>query len=155
MWITDTLGKKKKNRKKQKQKQTQTDAGKDWRQEEKGMTKDEMVGWHHWLNGHEFEQAQGVGDGQGGLACCYSWSRKKSDTTEQLSWTELKGFFESVWQSQMSLLSTIMIFLGLLARQFPFLWMVLTINFSFSSFLLFISLSLSLLSRDSSFPWRV
>ena len=46
------------------------DAGKDWRQEEKGMTKDEMVGWHHWINGHEFEWAPGVGDGQGGLTCC-------------------------------------------------------------------------------------
>ena len=47
------------------------DAGKDWRQEEKGMTEDEMVGWHQWLNGHEFEQAPGVGDGQGSLACCH------------------------------------------------------------------------------------
>ena len=46
------------------------DAGKDWRQEEKGMTEDEMVGWHHWLNGHEFEQRPGDGDGQGSLACC-------------------------------------------------------------------------------------
>ena len=49
------------------------DAGKDWRQEEKGTTEDEMVGWHHWLNGHEFEQTPGVGDGQGGLACCSPW----------------------------------------------------------------------------------
>ena len=63
------------------------DAGKDWRWEEKGMTEDEMVGWHHWLNGHEFEQALGVGDGQGGLACCSPWGHKKSDTTEQLNWT--------------------------------------------------------------------
>ena len=64
------------------------DAGKDWRQEEKGMTEDEMVGWHHWLNEHEFEQAQGVGDGQGSLACCSPWGRKESDTTEWLNWTE-------------------------------------------------------------------
>ena len=49
------------------------DAGKDWRQEEKEMTEDEMVGWHHWLNGHEFEQAPGDGEGQGGLACCSTW----------------------------------------------------------------------------------
>ena len=49
------------------------DAGKDWMQEEKRTTEDEMVGWHHWLNGHEFEQAPGVGDGQGGLACCIPW----------------------------------------------------------------------------------
>ena len=64
------------------------DAGKDWRREEKGMT-DEMVGWHHWLNGHEFQQAPGVGDGQGGLVCCSPWGRKESDTTEWLNWTEL------------------------------------------------------------------
>ena len=65
------------------------DAGKDWGQEEKGMTEDEMVGWHHWLNGHEFEQALGVGDGQGSLVCCSPWGRKESDTTEQLNWTKL------------------------------------------------------------------
>ena len=52
------------------------DAGKDWGQEEKGTTEDEMVGWHHCLNGHEFESAPGVGDGQGGLACCSPWSRR-------------------------------------------------------------------------------
>jgi len=62
------------------------DAGKDWRQEEKGMTEGEMTGWHHRLNGHEFEQASGVGDGQGGLVCCSPWGHKESDTTEQLSW---------------------------------------------------------------------
>ena len=66
------------------------DAGKDWKQEEKGMTEGEMVGWHHRLNGHEFEQAQGLGDGQGGLACCRSWGHKESDTTEQLDWTDSK-----------------------------------------------------------------
>ena len=64
------------------------DAGKDWRQEERGMTEDEMVGWHHWLNGHEFEQALGVVDGQGGLLCCSPWGCKESHTTEQLDWTE-------------------------------------------------------------------
>ena len=66
------------------------DAGKDWRWEEEGMTEDEMVGWHHRLNGHEFEQAMGVGDGQGGLACCSSWGHKESDITERLNWSELK-----------------------------------------------------------------
>ena len=55
-----------------------SDAGKDWRQEEKGITEDEMVGWHHWLDGYEFKQAPGVGDGQGGLACCSPWGRKES-----------------------------------------------------------------------------
>ena len=60
-------------------------AGKDWGQEEKGMTEDEMVGWHHWLNGHESEQAPGVGDGQGSLACCSPWGHKDLDTTEQLN----------------------------------------------------------------------
>ena len=63
------------------------DAGKDWRQEEKGMTEDEMVGWHQWLNGHGFGWTPGVGDGQGGLACCCSWGHKESDTTEWLNWT--------------------------------------------------------------------
>ena len=65
------------------------DAGKDWGQEEKGMTEDEMVGWHHWPNGHGFGWTPGVGDGQGGLACCSSWGRKESDTTEWMNWTEL------------------------------------------------------------------
>ena len=64
------------------------DAGKHWRQEKKGMTEDEMVGWHHWLDRHEFEQAPGVGDGQGSLACCSPWGHKKLDMTEQLNWTQ-------------------------------------------------------------------
>ena len=63
------------------------DAGKDWGQEQKATTEDEMVGWHHWLNGHGFGWTLGVGDGQGGLACCSSWGRKESDTTEWLNWT--------------------------------------------------------------------
>ena len=66
-----------------------SDAGRDWGQEEKGTTEDEMAGWHHWLNGHESHWTQGIGDGQGGLACCDSWGCKESDTTEQLNWTEL------------------------------------------------------------------
>ena len=64
------------------------DAGSDWGQEEKGMTKDEMAGWHHRLNGHEFEWTPGDGNGQGGLACCNSWGHKESDMTEQLNWTD-------------------------------------------------------------------
>ena len=61
-----------------------SDAGKDWRREEKGRTEDEMVGWHYWLNGHEFEWALGVGDEQGSLVCCSPWGRKESDMTELL-----------------------------------------------------------------------
>ena len=64
------------------------DTGRDWEQEEKGMTEDEMAGWHHWLDGRDFEWTPGVGDGQGGLACCDSWGHKESDTTERLNWTE-------------------------------------------------------------------
>ena len=64
------------------------DAGKDWSQEEKGTTEDEMVGWHHWLDGHEFEWTPGAGDGQGGLAYCDSWGCKELDMTERLNWTE-------------------------------------------------------------------
>ena len=66
------------------------DAGKDWGQEEKGTTEDEMVGWHHRLNGHGYGLTLGVGDRQGDLLCCGSWGCKESDTTEQLNWTELK-----------------------------------------------------------------
>ena len=64
------------------------DAGKDWGQGEKGTTEDEMVGWRHRLNGHGFGWTTRVGDWQGGLACCNSWGRKESDTTERLNWTE-------------------------------------------------------------------
>ena len=81
MWRADSLKK--------------TDAGKDWGREEKGMSEDEMVGWHHRLNGHEFGWTLGVGDGQGGLACCGSWGRKESDTTERLNWTEA-----ILWETQ-------------------------------------------------------
>ena len=66
-----------------------SDAGRDWGQEEKGTTEDEMAGWHHWLDGREFEWTPGVVDGQGGLACCNSWRHKESDMTERLNWTEL------------------------------------------------------------------
>ena len=63
-------------------------AGKDWRREEKGMTEDELVGCHHWLNGRKFEQAPGVDDGQGSLACCSPWGHKGLDVIEWLNWTE-------------------------------------------------------------------
>ena len=66
-------------------------AGKDWKQE-KGMTKDEMVEWHHWLNGHGFGWTPGVGDGQGGLVCCSPWGCKEPDMFERLNWTKLKSW---------------------------------------------------------------
>ena len=70
-----------------------SDAGRDWGQEEKGTTEDEMVGWHHQLDGHEFGWTPGVGDGQGGLACCNSWGHKELDMTERLNWTELEYIY--------------------------------------------------------------
>ena len=66
-----------------------------WGQEEKGTTEDEVAGWHHWLDGRESEWTPGVGDGQGGLACCHSWGCKESDTTEWLNWTELNPSYET------------------------------------------------------------
>ena len=70
------------------------DSGKDWRQEEKGMAVDEMIRWHHWLDGHDSQWTPGVGDGQGGLACCDSLGRKELDMTEQLIWPDdEKGVF--------------------------------------------------------------
>ena len=76
------------------------DTGKDWRQEEKGKTEDEMVGWHHWLNGHEFEQAPRVGDGQGSLACCSPWGHKELDMTEQLNWTVTQFRCSKIWANE-------------------------------------------------------
>ena len=70
------------------------DAGKNWRQEEKGMTENEMVVWHHWLNRHGFGLTPGVGDGQGGMPCWGSWGCKESDMIEWLNWTELN----CIWQ---------------------------------------------------------
>ena len=76
-----------------------SDAGKDWRQE-KGTTEDEMAGWHHRLNGHEFGWTPGDGDGQGGLACCDSWGRKESDMTEHLDWLTILKLLSStvIWE---------------------------------------------------------
>ena len=79
------------------------DAGKDWRQEEKGTTKDKMVGRHHWLNGHEFEQALGDDEGQGSLACCSPWGNKELDMTEWLNNNNNK--VEVIWQPKITQLS--------------------------------------------------
>ena len=75
------------------------DAGKDWRQEEKGMTEDEMVGWHHWHNGHGFGWTPGFGNGQGGLECCGSWCRKELEVTE-LNWTDGTWIFPYISKNQ-------------------------------------------------------
>ena len=72
------------------------DDSRDWGQEEKGMVEHEMAGWHHRLDGHEYEWTPGVGDAQGGLACCNSWGHKESDTTEQLNWTD-KGLIFKIY----------------------------------------------------------
>ena len=79
-----------------------SDAGRDWGQEEKGTTEDEMTGWHHWLDGRQSQWTPGVGDGQGGLVCCNSWGHKELDTTEQLIWSDLidertQGFETDLW----------------------------------------------------------
>ena len=84
MWTTDSTGK-------------DPDAGKDWRQVRMGMTEDEVVGWHHRLYGHEFEQAPEVGVGQWSLAFCGPWGHKESDTTEWLNWTDTTVINESSW----------------------------------------------------------
>ena len=91
------------------------DAWKDWRQEEKGTTEDEMVGWHLWIDGHEFEHALGVGDEWGSLACCSPWGLEESDTTEQLNWIELLDF--SIWVHQVGYwLNTMMLAFALLFK---------------------------------------
>ena len=72
-----------------------SDAGKDKGQGEKGTAEDEMVRWHHWLNGHGFRWTPGVGDGQGGLTCCGPWVYKESDRTERLNWTEAKRVLQA------------------------------------------------------------
>ena len=85
------------------------DAGKDWRRQEKGTTEEEIVGWHHQLDRHEFEWTLGVGDGQGSLMCCSPWGCKKSDTTELLDWTEAyKTVPFLAWIDQVSLSSGIL-----------------------------------------------
>ena len=96
-----------------------SDAGRNWGQEEKEMTEDEMAGWHHRLDGHEFEWTLGVGDGQGGLACCSSWGRKESDMTEWLNWTELKSYESQSLKNDISIKTNIQwIFLSSLSKSY-------------------------------------
>ena len=95
------------------------DAGKDWGWEEKGMTEDKMVGWHHRLNGHEFEQALGTGDRQGGLACCSPWGCKESDRTEWLNWT----VYTVIWShNQLQLPTDLRLFNQLYLPLWPWSW---------------------------------
>ena len=84
-------------------------AGSDWGQEEKGMAEDEMAGWHHWLDGHDFEWTPGIGDGEGGLVCSDSWGRKESDMTEQLNWTKLNCPNSETWFYRVIILLNFMI----------------------------------------------
>ena len=83
------------------------DAGRDWGQEEKGMIEDEMAGWHHQLDGCEFEWTLGLGVGQGGLVCCNSWGHKELDTTEWLNWIELNWIFHCVYKPQFFIHSSV------------------------------------------------
>ena len=78
------------------------DAGKDWGQEEKGMIEDEIVGWHHRLDGHGFGLTPEVGDGQGGPVCCGSWGRKESDMTERWNWLILDKYLLFIWNSHLT-----------------------------------------------------
>ena len=114
------------------------DAGKGWGQEEKGMTKDEMVGWHHRLNGHGFGWTPGVGDGQGGLACCGSWGHKESDTTAWLNGTELNY----IWDSSVDCESYSISFMELLPTlvYIMVIWIKFTHQVQFSSLILKMSM---------------
>ena len=105
-------------------------AGKDWRQEEKGMTEDEMFGWHHWLGGHEFEQALGVGDGQGSLVCCSPWARKELNMTEWLNWTD----WEKSWQN---LVPQVIPREDCYLTQFGFLWAEAAMSADKTTYLVF------------------
>ena len=116
------------------------DAGKDWRWEEKGPTEDKMVGWHHQLNGHEFEQAPEVGKGQGSLACCSPWGSKESDTTEQLN-SNNHIFFHSGSTNSVK------------EFQFSMCWPTL-ILFSFCIIAILTDVRWYLTVVWSAFPWR-
>ena len=112
------------------------DAGKDWRQEEKGTTEDEMVRWHHWRYGHEFEWALGVGDGQGGLVCCSPWGCKELDTTVWLNWTELNWLFNLLqlgivypWQVWLDMLEDYRAIILQNGPQISFIWCFLLTGF--------------------------
>ena len=95
------------------------DAGKDCGQEEKGMTEDEMVGWHHQLDGYQFGWILGVGDGQGGLVCCDSWGRKEKDTNERLNWIII---YDNIFMMPCAILSKCMFIIFWLIGGFYVIW---------------------------------
>ena len=118
------------------------DAGKDWRQEEKRMTEDEMVGWHHRLNGHRFGWTPGVGDGQGGLACCSSWGCRKSNTTERLNWTSQVFFTGKFWfYLEQSWLSCFIIYLFYLTSLLYLYYFHTSISFLYFGLMAFNTIS--------------
>ena len=105
-----------------------SDAGRDWGQEEKGTIEDEMAGWHHQLNGHEFAWTPGVGDRQGGLGCCNSWRHKESDMNEWLNWTEqhFTLHYPSPWLTfpLPLFLPSVFLFLPFYSSHFPFYFLI-------------------------------
>ena len=141
------------------------DTGKDWRQEGKGMIEDEMVGWHHWCNIHEFEQARGVGDGQGSLVCCSPGGCKESDMTEGLNWTNywpIEIFYFSMCFWNLIYYIQIIQFVGVQLFTIPYytpfyFYKIYSIipsfisDFSYLGILSFIPLSVSL--KDYQFCW--
>ena len=119
-----------------------SDPGRDWEQEEKVTREDEMTGWHHWLDGRESEWTLGVGDGQGGLACCNSWGHKESDTNERLNWSELNWTWRCNWVCIGNYLIRVQSFklipfgfkFCILCSFFP-LWFILLLSWKLVSFL--------------------
>ena len=106
------------------------DAGKDWRQEEQGMTEDEIVKWHHWLNGHECDQTNiRNSERQRSLVCCSPWGCKDRDKTEWLSWTEFLNLF-TPWVEKQILL--IMIIIAIIIRHWPFSYIKYYENYLFN-----------------------
>ena len=107
------------------------DAGKDWGQEEKGTTEDEMIGWHHQHNGHEFGWTLGVGDGQGSLACCSSWGHKESDMTEWLNWTGIYTYIY-IWLNHLFYyrILRVFIFANISSQSVTYLFILLIACFS-------------------------